>query len=149
MLCSERSPWLTTSNLSTDRLLLNSNTHLHMISGVQARVTSVDEPASLPRHRYASEGQNGPDDGPSPDVPVRSPIRCVSPEFVNTIAMNPGGRPKEVENTARLCCGFTVFPASACCFIRLFASPETHAQLPGGLRGDGRWADQSGPHSWW
>lgn len=29
---------------------------------------------------------------------MRSPIRCVSPEFVNAIAMNPGGRPKEVEN---------------------------------------------------
>uniref|UniRef100_A0A8C4IHK9 Tensin 1b n=1 Tax=Dicentrarchus labrax TaxID=13489 RepID=A0A8C4IHK9_DICLA len=69
----------------------------HSLSGVQARTVSLDEPATLPRRRITSEGQsqNGPEDGPSPDVPVRSPVRCVSPEFVNAIAMNPGGRPKE------------------------------------------------------
>ncbi|XP_026152250.1 tensin-1 isoform X5 [Mastacembelus armatus] len=69
----------------------------HSLSGVQAHAESMDEPASLPRRRTTSDGQyqNGPDDSPSPDVPVRSPIRCVSPEFVSAIAMNPGGRPKE------------------------------------------------------
>nr|XP_054589788.1 tensin-1 isoform X7 [Nothobranchius furzeri] len=65
----------------------------HSLSGVQARVASTDEPGILPRRRITSEGHS--DDGLSPDVPVRSPIRCVSPEFVNAIAMNPGGRPKE------------------------------------------------------
>ncbi|XP_040913985.1 tensin-1 isoform X7 [Toxotes jaculatrix] len=67
------------------------------VAGVQARAASLDEPATLPRHRITSDGHyhNGPDDGSSPDIPVRSPIRCVSPEFVNAIAMNPGGRPKE------------------------------------------------------
>ncbi|XP_041807202.1 tensin-1 isoform X2 [Chelmon rostratus] len=67
------------------------------VAGVQARTVSLDEPTTLPRRRITSEGQcqNSPDDDPSPDVPVRSPIRCVSPEFVNAIAMNPGGRPKE------------------------------------------------------
>ncbi|XP_059198423.1 tensin-1 isoform X1 [Centropristis striata] len=67
------------------------------VAGVQARAVSLDEPATLPRHRTISDGQyhNGPDDEPSPDVPLRSPVRCVSPEFVNAIAMNPGGRPKE------------------------------------------------------
>ncbi|KAE8299612.1 Tensin-1 [Larimichthys crocea] len=67
------------------------------VAGVQARTLSLDEPATLPRRRMTSEGQyqNGPDDSTSPDVAVRSPIRCVSPEFVNAIAMNPGGRPKE------------------------------------------------------
>uniref|UniRef100_A0A1A8RZV6 Tensin 1 n=1 Tax=Nothobranchius rachovii TaxID=451742 RepID=A0A1A8RZV6_9TELE len=63
------------------------------VAGVQARVASTDEPAILPRRRITSEGHS--DDDLSPDVPVRSPIRCVSPEFVNAIAMNPGGRPKE------------------------------------------------------
>lgn len=79
--------------------LLSVNTPLRVVSGVQARTVSLDDPATLPRRRNVSEGQyqNGPDDGPSSDVPVRSPIRCVSPEFVNAIAMNPGGRPKEVE----------------------------------------------------
>ncbi|XP_068561224.1 tensin-1 isoform X5 [Cebidichthys violaceus] len=67
------------------------------VAGVQARAVSLDEPATLPRHHITSEGQyqNGPDDDPSADVPLRSPVRCVSPEFVNAIAMNPGGRPKE------------------------------------------------------
>ncbi|XP_030613814.1 tensin-1 isoform X2 [Archocentrus centrarchus] len=67
------------------------------VAGVQARAISLDEPTTAPRRRITSEGQsqNGPDDSTSPDVPVRSPIRCVSPEFVNAIAMNPGGRPKE------------------------------------------------------
>ncbi|XP_008295555.1 tensin-1 isoform X4 [Stegastes partitus] len=69
----------------------------HSLSGVQARAMPLDEPATLPRRRITSEGQqqNGPEDGLSSDVPVRSPIRCVSPEFVNAIALNPGGRPKE------------------------------------------------------
>ncbi|XP_055360893.1 tensin-1 isoform X7 [Betta splendens] len=68
----------------------------HSLSGVQARTLSLDEPTTVPRRRITSEGQyqNSPD-GSSPDGPVRSPIRCVSPEFVNAIAMNPGGRPKE------------------------------------------------------
>uniref|UniRef100_A0A8D3DT00 Tensin 1 n=1 Tax=Scophthalmus maximus TaxID=52904 RepID=A0A8D3DT00_SCOMX len=68
----------------------------HRVAGVQARALSPDEHA-VPRHRIPSDGQyqNGPDDEPSPDLPVRSPVRCVSPEFVNAIAMNPGGRPKE------------------------------------------------------
>ncbi|XP_069010960.1 tensin-1 isoform X4 [Embiotoca jacksoni] len=68
----------------------------YSLSGVQARVMTLDELATLPRRRITSEGQpNGPDDSLSPDVPIRSPVRCVSPEFVNAIAMNPGGRPKE------------------------------------------------------
>ncbi|GAA6219730.1 tensin-1-like [Lates japonicus] len=67
------------------------------LSGVQARAVPSDEPATLPRRRITSDGQhqNGPDNDPSPDVLVRSPVRCVSPEFVNAIALNPGGRPKE------------------------------------------------------
>lgn len=73
------------------------------LSGVQARAAPLDEPATLPRRRITSEGQDqhSSDDGPSGDAPVRSPVRCVSPEFVNAIAMNPGGRPKEVESTHR------------------------------------------------
>ncbi|KAK9537908.1 hypothetical protein VZT92_005483 [Zoarces viviparus] len=67
----------------------------HSLSGVQARTVSLDEPATLPRHYITSDGQYHPDDDPSADVPLRSPVRCVSPEFANAIAMNPGGRPKE------------------------------------------------------
>uniref|UniRef100_A0A8C5HCV2 Tensin-1-like n=1 Tax=Gouania willdenowi TaxID=441366 RepID=A0A8C5HCV2_GOUWI len=64
------------------------------VAGVQARTLSLDEPTTHPRQRFTSEGQH-PDEDQSSDVPVRSPIRCVSPEFVNTLALNPGGRPKE------------------------------------------------------
>uniref|UniRef100_A0A3P9Q9J5 Tensin 1b n=1 Tax=Poecilia reticulata TaxID=8081 RepID=A0A3P9Q9J5_POERE len=60
---------------------------------VQARSAPSDEPTILPRRRITSEGHS--DDALSPDAPVRSPVRCVSPEFVSAIAMNPGGRPKE------------------------------------------------------
>ncbi|XP_037343540.2 tensin-1 isoform X2 [Pungitius pungitius] len=69
----------------------------HSFSGVQARSVSPDDPATLPRHRICSEGQqqSASDDDPSVDAPLRSPVRCVSPEFANAIAMNPGGRPKE------------------------------------------------------
>lgn len=72
-----------------------------ILSGVQARAAPLDEPATLPRRRITSEGQDqhSSDVGPSGDEAVRSPVRCVSPEFVNAIAMNPGGRPKEVEST--------------------------------------------------
>ncbi|XP_075959013.1 tensin-1 [Anarhichas minor] len=69
----------------------------HSLSGVQARTVSLDDvPATLPRHyNITSDGQYHPDDDPSADAPLRSPVRCVSPEFANAIAMNPGGRPKE------------------------------------------------------
>ncbi|XP_019896684.2 tensin-1 isoform X5 [Esox lucius] len=68
------------------------------LSGVQSRGSSLDDTSAPPhRQRTISEGQrpNGHDESSSYEAPVRSPIRCVSPEFVNTIAMNPGGRPKE------------------------------------------------------
>ncbi|KAM6984951.1 tensin-1 [Aplochiton taeniatus] len=61
------------------------------VAGVQFRGMSLDEPSAPPRHRAVSEG----DGSPAQDGSVRSPVRCVSPEFVNAIAMNPGGRPKE------------------------------------------------------
>uniref|UniRef100_A0A8C5B4Z1 Tensin 1 n=1 Tax=Gadus morhua TaxID=8049 RepID=A0A8C5B4Z1_GADMO len=72
------------------------------VAGVQSRGISFEDPtAPSPRHRVPSDGgqfQNVPDgsvDATCPDGPLRSPIRCVSPEFVNAIALNPGGRPKE------------------------------------------------------
>lgn len=69
---------------------------------MQARATSAEGAATLPRRRVTSESQEQKtDDDPSADVPVRSPVRCVSPEFVSAIAMNPGGRPKEVETSSR------------------------------------------------
>lgn len=95
-------------------------------------MSSLDEPTAAPRRRITSEGQNqnGPDDSTSPDVPLRSPIRCVSPEFVNAIAMNPGGRPKEVEN-AHFRTAFRSFFFSS--HLISFPTPEKYAQLSRGL----------------
>ncbi|GAA6087559.1 tensin-1 isoform X3 [Tachysurus ichikawai] len=60
-------------------------------SGVQSHEASKDESTGPGRHRTTSEGQSR-DESPTR---VRSPIRCISPELANTIAQNPGGRPKE------------------------------------------------------
>ncbi|XP_061082927.1 tensin-1 isoform X3 [Conger conger] len=67
-------------------------------SGVRSQGMTSDSGSAPVRRRTTSEGQyqNGHDGtGPAPPGSVRSPIRCVSPEFVNAIALNPGGRPKE------------------------------------------------------
>ncbi|KAJ8349617.1 hypothetical protein SKAU_G00247470 [Synaphobranchus kaupii] len=70
----------------------------HRVAGVRSQGMTPDNASAPVRRRTTSEGQyqNGHDGGgPAPTGPVRSPIRCVSPEFVNAIALNPGGRPKE------------------------------------------------------
>ncbi|KAK7938902.1 hypothetical protein WMY93_002228 [Mugilogobius chulae] len=64
------------------------------VAGVQARAASLEDPAPHAPRRLPSDVQpESPVDGS--DFPLRSPVRCVSPEFVNAIALNPGGRPKE------------------------------------------------------
>ncbi|KAG7258070.1 LOW QUALITY PROTEIN: hypothetical protein CRUP_018875, partial [Coryphaenoides rupestris] len=75
------------------------------VAGVQSRRISFEDPTEAsPRQRAPSDGgqfQNGPNaDATSPEGPLRSPVRCVSPEFINAIAMNPGGRPKETPLSA-------------------------------------------------
>ncbi|XP_043931073.1 tensin-1 isoform X6 [Protopterus annectens] len=70
----------------------------HTFSGVQSHATSPEESVVPTRRRTTSEGQyeNSTHDPSSVSSTVlRSPVRCISPEFVNTIAANPGGRPKE------------------------------------------------------
>ncbi|XP_056664013.1 tensin-1 isoform X2 [Monodelphis domestica] len=68
------------------------------LSGVQAREKQTTEPPPPLRKRAASDGQyeNHSPEPTSPRSPgVRSPVQCVSPELALTIALNPGGRPKE------------------------------------------------------
>ncbi|XP_077874113.1 tensin-1 isoform X14 [Ictidomys tridecemlineatus] len=68
------------------------------LSGVQARERQPAEPPAPLRRRAASDGQyeNHSPEATSPRSPgVRSPVQCVSPELALTIALNPGGRPKE------------------------------------------------------
>nr|XP_012640643.1 tensin-1 isoform X2 [Microcebus murinus] len=68
------------------------------LSGVQAREKQPVEPPAPLRRRAASDGQyeNQSPEATSPRSPgVRSPVQCVSPELALTIALNPGGRPKE------------------------------------------------------
>ncbi|TSK92936.1 Tensin-1 [Bagarius yarrelli] len=60
-------------------------------SGVQSPEALTNEGPGPGRHRTTSEGQSR-DESPTR---VRSPVRCISPELANTIALNPGGRPKE------------------------------------------------------
>ncbi|RXM34484.1 Tensin [Acipenser ruthenus] len=82
---------------------MNRRQSLHRLrsysfSGVRSRGMSPDESSAPVRRRTTSEGQyeNGQDTGSGHGSTVRSPIRCVSPEVVNSIAANPGGRPKEL-----------------------------------------------------
>ncbi|XP_073927790.1 tensin-1 isoform X6 [Castor canadensis] len=68
------------------------------IWGVQARERQPAEPPAPLRKRAACDGQyeNQSPEATSPRSPgVRSPVQCVSPELALTIALNPGGRPKE------------------------------------------------------
>ncbi|XP_053352608.1 tensin-1 isoform X2 [Clarias gariepinus] len=74
----------------------NTNHHLeglvaHRVAGVQSHAAPTEEGSGPRRQRTTSEGQSR-DESPTR---VRSPIRCISPELANTIALNPGGRPKE------------------------------------------------------
>ncbi|XP_062862640.1 tensin-1 isoform X4 [Trichomycterus rosablanca] len=62
----------------------------HRVAGVQSHDVP-DDAAGPGRRRTTSEGQSQDDSS----TRVRSPIRCISPELANTIALNPGGRPKE------------------------------------------------------
>lgn len=152
------SQWLLTSDdgdaSSTLEHLWLLNTIFYIISGVQACTFPLDEPTTVPRRHITSDRQyqSNSNDGSSPDGSVRSPIRCVSPEFVNAIAMNPGGRPKEVQNL-HLLTNFTLFNfytyLAFVCFLPLYFSPEKYAQLPGGLWGNGRRPSQSYGNSWW
>ncbi|XP_038646251.1 tensin [Scyliorhinus canicula] len=68
----------------------------HTFSGVRSQATSPEELGPSSRRRTTSEGQyeNSGDSG-SRSPPLRSPVRCVSPELASSIAANPGGRPKE------------------------------------------------------
>ncbi|XP_074169132.1 tensin-1 isoform X12 [Rhinolophus sinicus] len=70
----------------------------HRVAGVKAREKQPAEPPTPLRRRAASDGQyeNQSPEPSSPRSPgVRSPVQCVSPELALTIALNPGGRPKE------------------------------------------------------
>lgn len=71
---------------------------VRVVSAPQTRTVALNDPAPLPCHTTpTSDGQCQKSLEDGPDVSVLSPVRCVSPEFVNAIAMNPGGRPKEVQ----------------------------------------------------
>uniref|UniRef100_UPI00398ED302 tensin-1-like isoform X2 n=1 Tax=Pristiophorus japonicus TaxID=55135 RepID=UPI00398ED302 len=67
----------------------------HSFSGVRSRAMSPEQMGTTTRRRTASEGQYENSSGGSRSPPVRSPVRCVSPEVASSIAANPGGRPKE------------------------------------------------------
>ncbi|XP_065108354.1 tensin-1 isoform X2 [Paramisgurnus dabryanus] len=61
---------------------------------VQSGEMSPSDASAPGRRRTASESLSQ-EESPTRGSSVRSPIRCISPELANTIALNPGGRPKE------------------------------------------------------
>ncbi|XP_078408874.1 tensin 1b isoform X4 [Cetorhinus maximus] len=68
------------------------------VAGVRSQATSPEELGPTSRRRTTSEGQyenSGNSSGVSRSPPLRSPVRCVSPQVASSIAANPGGRPKE------------------------------------------------------
>ncbi|XP_005998112.1 tensin-1 isoform X2 [Latimeria chalumnae] len=84
-------------SMDTPHLLLRQRSH--SFSGVQSHTMAPEETGVMTRRRTTSEGQyeNNPQNPNAVrgTTVVRSPVRCVSPEVVNTIALNPGGRPRE------------------------------------------------------
>ncbi|XP_059823470.1 tensin-1-like isoform X6 [Hypanus sabinus] len=100
------------------------------VAGVRPREMSPLETDLSSRRRTSSEGhyENGSDASCSP--PVRSPVRCVSPELASSIAANPGGWPKEsnmhsYREAFEELEGATVSPAST-----VARSPPGLAQTP-------------------
>ncbi|XP_066519379.1 tensin-1 isoform X2 [Hoplias malabaricus] len=69
----------------------------HRVAGSRSHTVTPDEALSSSRRRTTSEGQynSSHEDSPSHAGGARSTGHCISPDFVNTIALNPGGRPKE------------------------------------------------------
>uniref|UniRef100_A0AAR2M1J6 Tensin 1 n=1 Tax=Pygocentrus nattereri TaxID=42514 RepID=A0AAR2M1J6_PYGNA len=70
----------------------------HRVAGSRSHTVTPDVAVSGTRRRTTSEGQyHSHEDTPAHTGGVHSPVHCVSPEFVHTVALNPGGRPKEVQ----------------------------------------------------
>ncbi|KAF6116666.1 tensin 1 [Phyllostomus discolor] len=59
------------------------------------RPKSPASPSSLPAFLSTTSNPPVPQQPPASLPGVRSPVQCVSPELALTIALNPGGRPKE------------------------------------------------------
>ncbi|XP_051568533.1 tensin isoform X2 [Myxocyprinus asiaticus] len=67
----------------------------HRVAGSRSPTVTPDEAMPNIRRRTTSESQYLNNRNDSPAHGVCSPEKSISPEFVNTIAVNPGGRPKE------------------------------------------------------
>uniref|UniRef100_A0A671LHT0 SH2 domain-containing protein n=1 Tax=Sinocyclocheilus anshuiensis TaxID=1608454 RepID=A0A671LHT0_9TELE len=67
----------------------------HRVAGTHSRTVTPDEAMPTMRRRTTSESQYLSSQNDSAAHRVCSPLKPVSPDFANTIAMNPGGQPKE------------------------------------------------------
>ncbi|TRY57817.1 hypothetical protein DNTS_035766, partial [Danionella cerebrum] len=65
------------------------------VAGSHSRIETPEEAMPTIRRRTTSEGQYLSSQCDGTAQGVRSPLNSVSPEFVNKIAINPGGQPKE------------------------------------------------------
>ncbi|RXN24897.1 tensin-like isoform X1 [Labeo rohita] len=67
----------------------------HRVAGSHSRTVTPDEAMPTTRRRTTSESQYLSSQNDSGAHRVCSPLKPVSPDFANKIAMNPGGQPKE------------------------------------------------------
>ncbi|XP_057192896.1 tensin-1 isoform X10 [Triplophysa rosa] len=96
---SQRNYFSSSSSLPRESEPEDSNYRLeglvaHRVAGVRSGEMSPVEASAPGRRRTASESLSQ-DESPTRGSSVRSPVRCISPELATTIALNPGGRPKE------------------------------------------------------
>lgn len=114
---------------------------VHVVSAPQTCPVSLNDAVTPPcLATLTSEGQYQKSLEDGPDVSVLSPVRCVSPEFVNAIAMNPGGRPKEVKMCKLYCflnftfCSFTYLFCVKCFVLQrhIHSYREAFEEMDGG-----------------
>uniref|UniRef100_A0A8C1D8A7 Tensin 1 n=1 Tax=Cyprinus carpio carpio TaxID=630221 RepID=A0A8C1D8A7_CYPCA len=80
---------------SEDEMLNLEGLVAHRVAGSHSRTVTPDEAMPTMRRRTTSESQYLSSQNDSAARRVCSPLKPVSPDFANTIAMNPGGQPKE------------------------------------------------------
>lgn len=111
-------------------MIYRPNSHnicpLFLAGVVQSGEMSPSDASAPGRRRTASESLSQ-DESPTRGSSVRSPIRCISPELANTIALNPGGRPKEVDSrnslqklALKLLCSMCGYVMDLCVYVCMF-----------------------------
>uniref|UniRef100_A0A671LCB5 SH2 domain-containing protein n=1 Tax=Sinocyclocheilus anshuiensis TaxID=1608454 RepID=A0A671LCB5_9TELE len=80
---------------SEDEMLNLEGLVAHRVAGSHSRTVTPDEAMPTMRRRTTSESQYLSSQNDNAAHRVCSPLKPVSPDFANTIAINPSGQPKE------------------------------------------------------